>query len=196
MQFRGWLIMARREEYALVLDFLPNGRASEATKLPIAQLLGENFFTLLDVVIKPGIYLKPGDRVYVGRGSRKEVDHIRGRISFNDLTNSAQSQAKDQIRKLVLLKEREFVGFLNRAGSLNIRTHSLELLPSIGKRHLDSIINARESKPFESFEDIHQRVSSLGKIEEIFTNRVIEELRGESKYFLFVKPPAANEDDI
>lgn len=186
--------MTKREEYSVVLDFLPNGKAGEATKESIAQVLGDTYFTLLEVVVKPKVNLNAGDRVYVGRGERDQIDHIRGRVLFNDLTTSAQSEAKEQIRKLVLSREADFVGFLNRAGALNIRTHSLELLPSIGKRHLDSIIRARETKPFESFADVHERVSSLGKIEDVFSSRIIKELHGESKYYLFAKPPASDEE--
>jgi putative nucleotide binding protein len=186
--------MTKREEYGVVLDFLPNGKAGMASKESIAQLLGDSYFTLLEVVVKPGASLAQGTRVYVGRGERSEIDHIKGRVLFNDLTNSAQAEAKIEIPKLVLAREADFVGFLNRAGALNIRTHSLELLPSIGKRHLDSIITARDLKPFASFADVHDRVGSLGKVEDIFTNRIIEELRGDSKYYLFTKPPASEDE--
>lgn len=185
--------MTKREEYAVVLDFLANGKSAGASREPIAQVLGETYFTLLEVVVKPGVNLKAGERVYVGRGERTQVDHIRGRITFPQLTTSGQSEAKEQIRKLVAGREADFIGFFNRAGSLNIRTHALELLPSIGKRHLDSIITAREQKPFESFADLHARVPSLGRVEDVFCNRIIEELRGDSKYYLFTKPPAEDE---
>ena len=43
--------------------------------------------------------------------------------------------------------------------------HMLELLPGVGKKHMWEIIEARKDKPFESFEDIKNRVKLA---EEIF----------------------------
>ena len=64
----------RYEEYAYVLDFLqhgrpgfrPTGRAGYRAGALI-QCVGEEFFTLLEALVKEGLLLKPGDRVYVGR---------------------------------------------------------------------------------------------------------------------------------
>ena len=70
----------RYEENAYVLDFLthgkpgfrPTGRAGYRAGALI-QCLGEEFFTLLEALVKEGLMLKPGDRVYVGKDSRQEV---------------------------------------------------------------------------------------------------------------------------
>ena len=64
----------RYEEYAYVLDFLshgkpgfrPTGRAGYRAGALI-QCVGEEFFTLLEALVKEGLMLKPGDRVYVGK---------------------------------------------------------------------------------------------------------------------------------
>lgn len=187
--------MLKREENAIVLDFLPAGRSSDANKEPLAQVLGDTYFTLLEVVLKQGVAVSPGERVYIGRDARDKVDHIRGRIVYNDLTSSSQREAEAQIRNLIAVREQELVTFLNRAGAINIRAHSLELLPSIGKKHLEAIINAREEKPFVSFEDVKARVPSIGNVSEIFVQRILEELKGGSKYYLFTKAPALREED-
>ncbi|MBC7131128.1 DUF655 domain-containing protein, partial [Candidatus Bathyarchaeota archaeon] len=60
------------EEYAYVLDFLPHGRpgirlsgrAGYRTGA-LVQLIGEEFFTLLEALAREGVVLKPHDRVYV-----------------------------------------------------------------------------------------------------------------------------------
>lgn len=182
--------MFKREEYAIVLDFLPQGKSGEARKEPLAQVLGESYFTLLEVIAKPGVTLKAGERVYIGKEVRDKVDHIRGRITFFELTAQAQRECVEQVRKLVLAKEQEFINFLNRADALNIRVHTLELLPTIGKKHLKALLQAREEKPFASFKDVRERVHGIGHVEEIFVQRIVEELRGESKYYLFTKAPA------
>ncbi len=182
--------MLRREENAVVLDFLPSGKSGEAKREPVAQILGDTYFTLLEVVAKAGTTLAPGEKVYIGKEVRDKIDYIKGRVTFLDLTSQAQRACEEQVKALVLAREAEFIGFLNRADALNIRVHTLEMLPSIGKRHLMAILSARELKPFASFVDVRERVSGIGHIEDIFVNRIIEELRGDSKYYLFTKAPS------
>jgi putative nucleotide binding protein len=72
--------------------------------------------------------------------------------------------------------------------------HTLELLPSIGKKHLAAILAAREEKPFANFADVHARVSSIGRVEDIFVQRILQELRGNEKYYLFAKAPSREFD--
>lgn len=179
-----------REEYAIVLDFLPYGKAGEAQREPVAQVIGENFFTLLEVVPKADVKLDLGSRVYIGRETREQVDHIRKRVSFNELTSTARQQANTIVRNIVRAREKEFVEFFNRAGPINIRAHTLEQIPSVGKKHLQAILDARDKKAFESFRDIQERVPHLTKVEDIVVERVFQELREETKYYLFTKPPS------
>lgn len=187
------MIVFKKEDFAVVLDFLPHGKAGEAQQEPVIQCMGESFFTLLECVAKPGISVQVGDKVYIGREERDKVDHIRGRIQYNQLTSSAQRQLETSVREIVKAREKEFVDFVNRAGPINIRSHSLEHLPSVGKKHLQSLLDERTKKPFESFEDIHSRVAHLGNPLEIFVQRILVELKGEEKYYLFVKMPSREE---
>ena len=59
------------------------------------------------------------------------------------------------------------------------------------------IIKAREQKPFESFEDISERLPTLADPAAMIVNRVKQELdttkpkRGKNKYYLFTQPPRA-----
>ncbi len=185
----------KKEDYAVVLDFLPQGRATDARKEPMAQIIGEQYFTLLEVTFKPNTKASPGDRVYIGRDNRDIVDHIRGRITSDGLTSGATRELAPTIRKIILAREPEFVEFLNKAGAINIRAHVLELLPGVGKKHLLDLINERQKKPFESFADVQTRVPHMIKTEELFVQRVIEELRGGSKYYLFVKIPQSEREE-
>lgn len=181
--------MFKKEDYAIALDFLPYGKSGEARGEPVVQVIGETQFTLLEVVPKQGIRIAERERVYIGRDERDKVDHIKGRIEYNELTSTAQREAEEVVRKLVTEKEKEFVAFINQAGPLNIRAHALEHLPTIGKKHLEALLQERGKKPFESFADIQTRVSHLGKVDEIFVQRVLNELKGLEKYYLFVKAP-------
>ncbi len=182
-------MIPRKEEYVIVLDFLPHGKSAEATTEPVAQVIGELNFTLLEVVIRPNIPLSAKQRIYVGKEERKEVDHIKGRITYQELTSTGKNILHETIHEIVLQREVDFINFINRAGPINIRSHILELLPGIGKKHLDAIMNARKDKAFESFADFHNRVAHVTSIDEVFTQRILEELKGESKYYLFAKGP-------
>jgi len=188
------LNMFKREEYGVVLDFLPRGKAGEAQKEPVAQVIGESYFTILETVVKADAEVKVGERLYIGKSTRDKVDHIKGRISYAQLTSSAQSELPEVVRKIVKSRETDFVNFINRAGPINIRCHALEQLPTIGKKHLTEILDAHDRKPFTSFQDIHDRIPHLGSAEDIFVNRIIEELKETSKYYLFVKMPALHEE--
>lgn len=187
--------MFRKEEYAMVLDFLPHGKAGEGKQEPTAQVVGESFFTLLEVVLKPNTTVSPFERVYIGKEVREKVERIKSRMIYKDLTNVAQREVEFAIRKILEAHEQDYVGFLNRAGSINIRIHSLELLPGVGKKNLEVFISEREKVPFKSFEDINSRMPHLQKIEEIVLHRIVQELKGEDKYYLFVKIPPREEGE-
>ena len=70
----------KKEETAVVLDFLPNGYPSDTRpmhmKTPIAQAIGKEHFTLLELVPKKGIFLQPYEEVYIGEGKREKIHHI------------------------------------------------------------------------------------------------------------------------
>ncbi len=183
--------MFGREEQAIVLDFLPYGKSGEAKREPLVQLLGVESFTLLEAVPKEGTSFNVGERVYVGKGDREKIERIRGRIKHGDLTNSAKTEVRRFILELVEEKEDYVVNFLNRAGPVSLRSHSLEHLPGVGKKHLSAILDAREKKPFQSFKDFNERVHHFGDVKEIIAERIVHELLGTAKYYLFTKPMRA-----
>jgi putative nucleotide binding protein len=63
----------------------------------------------------------------------------------------------------------------------------LNLLPGIGKKLRNNILDARKRGPFESFEDLEERVSGLHRPKEVLVERILEELRDDDlKYKTFV----------
>ena len=181
----------RYEEHAYVLDFLPHGRAGMRPGYragAVVQVIGEDFFTLLEAIVKEGLALKPHDRVYVGKDKRKEITYIIGRVSFDDLTANARMELPNIIEKIVSTRESWVVNFFNTARALTPRMHSMELVPGIGKKYMWQIINERERKPFESFKDLQKR-TNIPDPAKLVTKRIIEELAGESKYRLFTRTP-------
>ncbi|MBS7606349.1 DUF655 domain-containing protein [Candidatus Bathyarchaeota archaeon] len=176
------------EEYAYVIDYLPYGKPGLRLKRgrAIVQLVGEEYFTLLEAVVREGVVLKPSDRVYVGKDSRKEILYILGRTRYDELTANAKMELESVIEKIVLSREKFFVNFFNTAKPITPRMHALELIPGIGKKYMWKIIEEREKKPFESFQDLQKRVN-IPNPAKLITKRIIEELSGDSKYRLFTR---------
>jgi len=180
----------RYEDYALALDFLPYGRPSMGkarhTSMPIVQLIGEAFFTLLEAEVKKGCSVAPHERIYVGKDMRDKISRIMGRIDYKELTASAKAELESVVEELVRRQEDRFVGFFNEAQAITPRMHALELLPGIGKKTMWQIINGREASPFKSFKDIQER-TGVPDPAKLIARRVVEELSGESKYRIFVR---------
>jgi len=177
------------EENAYILDYLPFGKPGTRSKFraeAVVQLVGESYFTLLEANVKTGVVLKPLDRVHVGKDSRDEITYILGRISYDELTANARIELESAIENIVLNREKMFVDFFNSAQPITPRMHALELIPGIGKKYMWSIIDGRERRPFESFEDLQSRVN-IPSPAKLITKRVIEELSSESKYRLFTR---------
>jgi putative nucleotide binding protein len=179
-----------KEELAIVLDFLPNGypfEKSSGLKTPIAQALGKTKFSLLELIPKKGIFLQPYEEIYIGEGKRDKIHHIKGKLNLKNLTQTAKAELEFVIRDIVKKEEKKFVEFFNKSRPLSTRMHQIELLPGMGKKHMWQIIEQRQEKEFESFEDIKKRVKLIPKPEETIIKRIIKELSGEEKHRLFTE---------
>jgi len=176
----------KKDEWALVLDFLARGHYGMQRSEPMAQVIGERYFSLLEVITREDLTLKPEDKVYIGDGKRKGVKYIRKRINYEDLTVAAKEELLDIVGKIVVKNSGMFLEFFNRSGPVTTRLHQLELLPGIGKRHLWAIITERKRKPFESFEDLKKRVALLPNPEKLIVRRILSELENKDRYRIFV----------
>ena len=59
--------MKQKEEYAIILDYLPYGYPLEGKMMPIAQAIGETNLTLLELVPRRGISLDYWERMVLGK---------------------------------------------------------------------------------------------------------------------------------
>jgi putative nucleotide binding protein len=182
-----------REDYAIVLDYLPKGYADSFRKEPVAQALGENYFSLLELVPRENTSLLLRERVYIGADKREKVQFIRGRLLYARLTVTGRNELRAIVEELVKTNEQKYVEFFNKAGPISVRQHSLELLPNIGKKHMWDIINQREKKPFENFKDIAARINLMPDPARVITERILQELEGDSKYHIFIRPPRSED---
>lgn len=175
----------KKEEYAIILEFLPNGYPLEGKTMPIAQAIGERNLTLLELVPRREESLEVGERVYIGEGKREKIYYILGRLPREKLTEQGKQQLEEFIKKVVKEREKEFVDFFNKAEAINKKIHQIELLPGLGKKHMNEIITKREEKPFESFEDMRKRISNLPHPERAVEKRIFQELTEFERYKLF-----------
>lgn len=175
-----------KEEYAIVLDYLPNGYPLEKKMIPVVQAIGEKNLTLLELVPRRGSNFEIGEKVYIGEGKRDKVYYILGRLPREKITESAKTQLEEFIKKIVKERESEFVVFFNKSDAINKRVHQLEFLPGLGKKHMQDILKQRQEKLFESFEDIRKRVPNLPDPEKAIERRIFKELVDRERYNLFV----------
>jgi len=176
---------------ARVLDFLPEGRPldkhPEHRSKPFIQVLEESKLKLLEVSVRFGSNFIIGEKI-----SFKPLDErvlMRAYvIDFNDLTTVARENLSEILKEYVKENEPLFVAFINIAEPITLKLHALELIPGIGKKTLMHILEARKDRPFESFEDFEKRTGFKGIVEAL-AERILKELQGNEKYYLFVEPP-------
>ncbi len=176
-----------KEEYAIILDYLPNGYPLERKMMPIAQAIGKKNLTLLELVPRREISLEAGEEVYIGEGKRDKIYYILGRLHREKLTESAKNQLQEFIEKIAKEREKEFIEFFNKSEAINKRLHQIELLPGFGKKHMQEILKQRKEKEFESFEDMKKRIQNLPDPEKTIQKRILTELINIERYNLFVK---------
>jgi len=165
-----------KEENAIILDFLPYGYPLEDKRMPLAQAIGLNGLTLLQLVPRRGETFDIGENAYIGDGKREKVQYILGRCPREKLTETAKAELESFVSDVVKKDEERFVKFFNEAQAINTRLHQLELSPGLGKKHTASILEAREEKDFESFDDIRKRVHNMPYPEKVIEKRIMEEL--------------------
>lgn len=183
-----------KDEYAIVLDFLKNGYPSQPRAYPVAQVIGETYLNILEVLPREDVILKSQQRIYVGEGKRDEIKSVTGRINSSKLTVTAETELTFAVEKIVDANEKRFVDFFTNSGPVTLKMHQLELIPTIGKKHLWQILEERKKKPFESFEDIKSRVSLLPNPKKAIIRRILEELGGDQKWYVFTIPPRERDD--
>jgi putative nucleotide binding protein len=182
-----------KEDIAYILDYLPYGRSDDSRpmyqKKPLAQGVGEKHFVLMEMAPKENVAPKSQDKVYIGEGDRPVIDHVKRRITFNELSHGAQMELPSVIEKIVLTNESRFLSFFNDAYPITTRLHMLELLPGIGKKLMWGIIEEKKKGKFASFKDLVERVKGLHAPEKLIAHRVIDELKEENiKYRIFTTP--------
>jgi putative nucleotide binding protein len=111
---------------------------------------------------------------------------VLGKLTYEELTQESKNQLPAVCETIVKSNEIRYVAYFNELQPLTPRLHGLELIPGIGKTFMKQIVDAREKKPFVSFEDIQNRVG-LREPAKLVAKRIVEELAGGSRINIFVK---------
>ncbi len=127
-----------------------------------------------------------GEKIYIGKEGRTKVQSVLGKMDYIKISDSAKNEIPGVVESIVIENEKKFVDYINNAQPLTPRIHALELIPGIGKTYLNVIIKEREKGQFESFDDIEKR-AGLKEPRKHLSQRIIEEISGETRMNLFVK---------
>ncbi|MFT4889346.1 MAG: putative nucleotide binding protein [Halobacteriales archaeon] len=177
---------------AVLLDFFPTGRSEGGPRgyerQPLGYGLGRDSFRLFEIVFEEDADVGIGDAVVVAPEDERDRIVDSWEIDHDDLSGGAESELEYAIREIVESEEDRFVGFFNDAQPITLRLHQLNLLPGIGEKLRNSIIDERKRTPFESFEELEGRVDGLHDARDTLVERIMEELQEEDlKYRLFAR---------
>jgi putative nucleotide binding protein len=178
------------EEYAHILDVLPNGRATGHGfhREPLALAIGDAELKLFELVPRAGAALAPGQRIPLvpAPGAVPSIDHVRRRLGYDELTVAARAELPTTLEAIVRANPERYLRFFNEAPAVSRRFHLLELLPGIGKKTMQQIVDERRRAPFRTFAEIEERLGLKGP-ERLVVARIEQELSGvDDKYRLFV----------
>ena len=171
-----------------MLDFNPRGKSSTVRGREgiIVIAIGEDRLTLLEILGIPNSSFDVGERIYIGKEGRTKVLSVLGKMDYEKVSSSAQSELTSVIETIVTTNESKFVEYLNNARPLTPRIHALELIPGIGKTYMKTMLEEREKKKFESYDDLQERVGFKEPVKHI-SERILDEITGQSRMNLFVK---------
>ena len=178
----------RYEEYAFVLDYNTRGKSLTVRGKDgiIITAIGEDRLTLLEVLGVPNSTFEVGEKIYIGKEGRTKILSVLGKMDYEKISSSAQSELETVVENIVTINESRFVDYLNKAQPLTPRIHALELIPGIGKTYMKIMLEEREQKKFESYQDLEERIGFKEPVKHI-SERILDEITGESRMNLFVK---------
>lgn len=180
------------EDYAYVLDYLAEGRPDERgyKHESLVLALGRDELKLFELIPKEDANIMIGEQVYIGKEleEREKIKHVKRRIRWDELTHAAQSEVPYILDEIIDEKEDEFLEFYNKARPITKRYHMLELLPGLGKKKMDAILNERkEDGSFADFEELTERVEMIHKPMKLIKDRIMKELKNpDIKYKVWV----------
>ena len=176
---------------AVIVDYLPHGRPDDTRpqyqKAALAYALETETFDLLELTLTEDADVNIVDRIPIDEAADDAVIEDVTDIEYDDLSNSGVSELEYAVEAIIDADEQRFVDFYNDAQPISLRLHQLNLLPGIGKKLRNNVLDERKREPFDSFADVEDRVAGLHNPEEVLVDRIVEEIREDDlKYRTFV----------
>ena len=176
---------------AVILDYLPHGRVDDDRpqyqKATLAYAVTVEDFRLFELELADDADVGIADRVVIAPTSERDAVERLIMVEYGDLSRGARSELEYAVDEIIDADEMRFVSYYNDAGPITLRLHQLDLLPGIGQKLRDAILDGRKRRPFESFDDIEARISGLHDPKGVLIDRILEEIQGtDHKYRLFV----------
>ena len=176
------------EEYEYVLDFCSMAKSKTVRGRDgiIITALGEERLTLLEILGVEDSIFDIGEKIYIGKEGRTKVQSVLGKLDYEQISGSSQSELTNVVKTIVTNNEERFVDYINNAQPLTPRKHSLELIPGIGKTYLKLIIEQINKQKFLKYKDMEERGGLKEPVNHL-SKRIIEEISGDTQFRLFVK---------
>ena len=138
---------------------------------------------LIQMFIKSSSEIHPEE--HIAYQTSKDIIRIKRFIRYNDLNPNEELILLSAIQKHIESSPESFLDAINHAPSLSLTKHSLELLPNVGKKTMQTLVKEISIKKFESLEDLKKR-GGIGV--NVLAERVVEELKSDDeKLYMFVK---------
>lgn len=163
------------EDWARVVEHSP--------KENVVTAMAENgmLFCRLKVKASDEIFI-PNQRLYIGtdKAQRKEVVAILGMAHLDKMSNMARQDMPLVVQLFVEEHAQYFVEeFYNRAGPMNLKQHSFQLLPDIGNRKAKNMVDARNQLGvFASMDELNAQCSINGA--ELLARRFVQEIEDKA----------------
>ena len=78
---------------------------SSYKRKPVAQAIGTEEFTLLELTPKEKVNLDIHEKVYIGAGKRDKIARVNRRLPFNKMTSTAKIELNYVIEEIIKLKK-------------------------------------------------------------------------------------------
>ncbi len=174
-----------------LLDILQHGGVDKAGHSwhPICQVIEIPSFRLLEVNLNKKLIpnLEVQQKIIYEGSEESPLGRVNKVLHYDDLTPTSINTLSSVLESYVKENEAKFLHFINNAGPITLKRHSLEVLPGVGKKLMWEIIKYREKHPFQSFKEIHENVPGFKPVD-VFAKRIIEEISDpDQKHFLFAK---------
>jgi len=161
--------------------------AAATTATDLAYAVSVDRFTLYELNLSEDADISILDRVKIRPDFEEGIK--RGReVDYGDLSDGARSELDYVVEDIVDEDEQRFVDFYNEAQPISLRLHQLNLLPGIGDKLRDNILDERKRSGPSRASRTSRSASTASTAREIIIERILDEMQEDDlKYHNFAR---------